>query len=208
MPQEKFNLALCPGYFDAVKRENNIRDAAMLNCPARICGKTVQQITLRHWIILDAIDTPFQRGEIPEPIEIIRFLWVLNPRFNPRSIIRKALFVRSCQKLPYGKAAADCQTFWNETFQDQPPQIGSAKDYQSPLVSFGANVIFQTCRAINISKELALDTPLKESFQYLKLGRMRQAAERGEDHCEGNPSDALRANWIREQRKIAREFAA
>lgn len=208
MSKEKFNLKLCPGYLEAVKRENDIRDAAMLNVNSRICGMEVRQITLRHWIILDAIDTPFQRNETPSKISIIEFLWVLNPKYSQGSYWRAAWFSRKLLKLDVNYAANECQKFWDETFQDKPPTFSTTKGFQSPQVSFSASVIFRVCKAVNADKEQVLNMPLKEAFQYLKLARMQAALETGEPHCEGNPSDAIRSAWIREQREIAREEAA
>lgn len=172
-----------------------------------LCGKRVQRMTLRHWIILSGIDCPFERGLTPEPHEIIQFLWVLSPAFKPFAPIRRFLFVLSCQKAPYGKWALDCQRFWDDTFQDQPPAVGDDTSYKSPSVSFAAAVVYQTCQAARLTRSEVMDTPLQESFQYMKLARIRQALMNGENPSEFNPSDKILKVWIREQRRLEKEAA-
>lgn len=200
------HLALCPGYAEAVKHENDVRDAAVLNLNALICGVEIRQMTLRHWLILDGIESPFLNGALPDPDkkDIEKFLWVLSPHFTPRWSFAKAQLVRRARKLPYGEAVVSIRSFVEDTFQDSPPSEGDDK-WRAPEASFGANVICSLALRFHWSRDAILDLPLKESFQHLKLIRMRGEAERGEKPIGWNRSDEI---LNQHRRKVRAERAA
>lgn len=222
------NLQVCPGYVDAVRRENEVRDGAFLDVPRFICGICVKPMTLRHWLVLDAIDSPFlgDSKRLPSNTDISRFLWVLSPLFGPvknwnffrripflRSIERwlwanltvKGRFISRVGKIPYADSVAEIRKFVEETFQDSPPSSG---DNNIPDYSHAASVVFSLCKTCNLTRNDALLISLPEVFQYLKIERMLSAAKCGHKFISWNPSDTVKAagiRLIREQQKIDRE---
>jgi hypothetical protein len=201
MMQIPARFSLIPGYVDLVKHENDVRNGAMLNLNIRICGIEIQQMTLRHWLILDGIDSPLLGSGDPNPVDVAKFLWVLSPRFHPHAPFRRHRFLRGCRNVPYGEAVMAIRQFVDDTFQDSPPSSGDDK-WTAPQVSFGASVIFSVAIKLHWSREAILDLPLKESFQHMKLLRMRNEAECGEKPIGWNPSDSLA---VQHRRKVRAE---
>lgn len=195
------NYSLVPGYVDAVKRENDVRDAAMLNLNTRICGVEIKQMTLRHWIILDGIDSPLICGINPEPVDVIKFLWVLSPEFRIKSPLRQFLFSRRHQKVKYGDAVVAIRKFVEETFQDRPPNSGDDK-WTPPQASFAASIIYSIASKFHWTRESILDMPIKEIFQHMKLIRMSSDIANGEKAVGWNESDLI---LIRFRRKVREE---
>lgn len=197
------HLAICPGYVDAVIRENQIRDAAMLNLNTRICGVEIQQMTLRHWIILDGVDSPLLGNGLPSPLEVKDFLWVMSPKFRPRAYFRRFLFRLSVGRKPYGELVVKLRKFVEDTFQDSPPS--SVSNWEAPQVSFAANVIYSIANKFHWTRDVIMNLPLKETFQHMKMIRMANEAACGENPAGFNPSDALLARErrkVREQRQL------
>lgn len=208
-------LVTIPGYVDAVERENKIRNAAMLNLNTRICGIEIRQMTLRHWLILDGIDSPIINGRLPDPDskDIEKFLWVLSPKFTPSKYsFAKARLTRHVSKLKYGETVLACRQFIEDTFQDQPPSIGGQdKEWKPPQFSFASSIVRTVCTELHWSRNEILDAPLKELFQYMKISRLIAKAERGETPTAMNPSDRIKWQYIRKvraEREEAKRLAA
>lgn len=230
-------LAAIPGYLNAVKRENDIRDAAFLALPARICGISVRPMTLRHWLILDGIDSYFLKPKSgpPNADDISAFLWVLSPQFDARSGARWDRILRRCGrvpilralskriaswcsargrfvdrvgKLPYGKMVAGIEDYYEKTFQDSPPSSGNDDEDAVAQISFAANLLYSVASLTHWSREVILELPLRETFQYLTIKRMLSAARRGETFTGWNPSDKVKRDYIRECRRRWRESQA
>lgn len=204
IPDEKRDI---PGYAEAVKRENDIRDAALLNLNTQICGVEIRQMTLRDWIVLDGIASQMFSAETPAMYDIARFLWLLSPKFQKRNRFARWCFVRSCRKLPYGECVAKIRRFIEDTFQDSPPSSGNAK-WSPPQFSFAASVVHSIASAYHWPREIILSLPLKEIFQYKKIIRICSQTTGAGAAAQRNPSDIIEIRYIRaerERRKVARQ---
>lgn len=175
----------------------------MLNLNTRICGVEIRQMTLRHLIILEGIDSPLLCNRTPLPEQVVQFLWVLSPKFS-KSDLKLSRFIESARVIPYGEAVVQIRRFISDTFQDSPPSSGIRK-WDPPQVSFAASMIYILTTVLHWSREVILDLPLKEAFQYLKLHRMSNST--GPAAAGFNPSDAVKWRHIRavrEQRKLCK----
>lgn len=189
-----------PGYAAAVERENKIRDAAILNLNTRICGVEIEQMTLRHWIILDGVGSPLLGNATPLPEQVMQFLWIMSPAFKPKSEWRKFWFARRNRKIPYGEAVNQIRQFVDDAFQDF--RSGGDSSWEAPSAGFGAHVIYAIAVKFHWARAAILNLPLKESFQYLKLFRIASASSNAEIvAAKFNPSDFTRLRAVREERE-------
>lgn len=196
-------LATIPGYVDAVERENKIRNAAMLNLNTRICGIEVRQMTLRHWLILDGLDCPFLKGDVPDPKKkhVKDFLWVLSPKFSYGESFRKWWFYRRIGKLKYAEVVMGIMRYLEDTLQDQPPSTGSkSKEWTPPQYSFPIYFTDVICERYGWDDEKIEGYNLKKIFQIIKRIRMKGESARGENPVGWNPSDKIKWAHIRKVR--------
>ena len=208
------DLFQLPKYEAAVKRENEIRNAAFLNLPTDICGCKVMQITLWHWIILDGIEAPFINGfninEPPKPEDVLAFLWVLSKQFyilnrigiSSGWIIEKAKkrFAKRFRKLNYAEVVAACIRFCQDTFQDTLPNNEGDRFKRAPYYSYPSAVIHVIASRYSWDDQKILFKPLKVLLQYQKVIDMVRQLERGDRPIMFNNSDAVKRAEIGEQR--------
>jgi hypothetical protein len=86
-----FTDADCPGYAEAVARENLVRGAACLGLNEKICGLEVKPLTAYHvrWLVL--VRSPFLLKVSAEVLankpdildDVMKFLWIVSPMFEP-----------------------------------------------------------------------------------------------------------------------------
>lgn len=179
-----------PGLREAVKRENDIRDAAFLDLTTDICGVKIRQMTPRDLLILDGIGNPLMSGELPSPERLAEFLWLLSPRYANRALLRRFLFGRSIRRLDYMAAVKACWRYIEDTFQDSPGNSGVSA---MPYAGWCAHLVNSMAINYHWSEETILNTPLKRIFQYLKCIR-RHHDPQAPMH---NPSDKLKGDYIR-----------
>lgn len=174
-----------PGFQAAVKRENDVRDAAFLDLTANICGIEIRQMTARDLLILDGIDNPILSGGLPSPAQLAHFLWLLSPEYRERSPFRRYLFARRVRKLPYIDAVKECIRYVDLTFQDSP---GGSATMTRPFAGWCAHLIDGIAQGgYGWSEYSILNMPLKRTFQYLKCIRRRLDP----DYRPHNPSDKV-----------------
>lgn len=202
-------LASIPGYAEAVRREDNVRCAAVATRETIFrlwkserffqrklrwrSNFNVNRLTLRHWLFLEAAGNPLlHSGGPPEPWQVAQFLWVVSTQFHPRAAWRRWRFIRSCRKLEYGTAVVVIRQFVEDSMIDLPPVYEDSKPGPAQ-VCFALNVIFSVCKAFRaLTPEQVKDMPLAESLQAMKLRRMEVAAMNGDGrYRETNPSDAV-----------------
>jgi hypothetical protein len=188
-------------YLDAVERENNLRDAAFLDLPTRIQGLLLAPMTLRHWIILNGIGSPFLVGGLPSLEQLIQFFWVMNPKFTPGRSFRRGRFIASCRSLLYGQAVLSCRALVRDTFQDGPPSSGNGDE--APGYSFAASIIHALASDYGWTEDYILNIPLRRVFQYMKIARMTREIVRGETPRKWNPSERIRLDYIQQARTIS-----
>lgn len=179
-----------PGYREAVKRENDSRDAAFLDLTTNICGVEIRQMTPRDLLILDGIGNPLMEGKAPSPEQLAEFLWILSPRFSTRAPLRRFLFGRSIRRINYMEAVRACGRYIEATFQDSPASSGMKS---APYAGWCAHLITKLSNNPVADEQKILNTPLKRLFQYQKCLRRQRDPE-----CPmHNPSDKLKGNYAR-----------
>ncbi len=207
-----------PGYASAVVKERIIRDAAFLGITESIGPFEVVSMTLRHWVVLRTMNSPFLRGGTPGPIDVVDFLWLLSPQFSPHQTKFRKAFDRQClehffppkhsiwsakkshklrceqRMINAAKIIDAARDYIIETMQDRPPvqksmSNGHEVDYYSDPAYFCA------CfgREFGWCQEEVLNMPLKRLFQY--LNEMKKY--HGSPVPLMNPSDSIKAAWMR-----------
>ena len=96
----EFSFADCPGYAEAVAKENELRGGACLGINETICGCEVKPLNAAHIALLSLVRSPFLNmaaADIWQAVkdseerraqlqcDILRFLWIVSPQYQQGS---------------------------------------------------------------------------------------------------------------------------
>ena len=173
-----------PGYQEAVKRENDLRDAAFLDLKTDICGLKIRQMAPRDLLILDGLENPVTAFRVPTAEQLAFFLWLLSEDYS-ESKIKRFIFGRIVRKLPFEKAVLSSWKFVSDTFQDSPARSGGRS---TPYAGWCAHLVDTIASQYGWPEEMVLQVPFKRLFQFTKVIRSRLDTE----YSPHNPSDKIK----------------
>lgn len=183
---------------EALAREKSARDAAWMAVPARICGLECVQMTMRHYLMLDAVDSPFVRGGLPTPEQLAQFLWIVSPSFTPDE--GEALkFAKEIGKLPFTQAVKESLDYVETTFLDAPQ--GSGKGDEGPsFYSWVTSLIDALASEYGWHPFEVLEMPLRQVFQLLRAMKKRHDPKCG---MINSLSDRAKLDYLESLKKKA-----
>ncbi len=164
----------------AERLEDYWRDFAFLglNDEIRTAGRhtvEVRQLTLRMFVQLCAVRSPFLVGGHVGPEHVAQILWRLSPAYDARATDPEARkkFVATILHLPFELSVRAIKRYLDRMLIDKPPQ-STAKNGTRPDTSFAASAIHQLASEYGWSDESILDLPIPRLFQYMrKIQRSR-----------------------------------
>ena len=156
---------------EALAREKNVRDAAWADVRPRIGGREFLPLTVRHYLALDAVDSPFIRGgAMPTPEQLCQFLWVIAPEFSTDSGA-VSNFAKAIGGLPFDATVKECFELVEVTFMDAPQ--GGPTDTGPAYVSWVASIVDALGSEYGWKPFEIIDMPLRQIFQLLRSIRRR-----------------------------------
>lgn len=194
-------------YDEAVERQNLIRDLAFAGdserpLPENIAGFEVMPMTMRHFVNLRLINSPFICGGKPTQYDAIAFLWQLNPEYSINNRRGKAIFVDRCERtfvfptepvvhLPFlmarwakvalvrlqrfGEVLMGISQYLEEALLDAPG--GSGESRRPAYFSDAAGYCDRFSKEYRWPVEYSMNAPFKLTFQLMKLIDARQRVE-------------------------------
>jgi len=174
-----------PGLAEAIEAEQHVRDTSFLELPECVGGFDLKPLTLRHVLLLGAIDSPFIRGGNPMPKDIGAFMVIVGEwkGFSRWKNLRKL------GKASLLEMVISIDSFVKESFQDAPASSG-VEDVS--YYSFAASIVDMFAKEYGWKESDILNTPIKRLFQYTKAIARRNGAT-----TFFNPSDKVRGEWLR-----------
>lgn len=182
-----------PGWREAVERENAVRDESFLGLTETLCGIEVLPLSAYHFLILEAVHSPFVCGGVPNEVDIARFLWIVSPQFRPTTTRAdrklRDKFIRRLSNLDWEQSVKAITTYTEDAFQDSP---GSRGGSQASYWSWIAGLVDFIASAYGWTERDIIDIPLKRAFQYVRLIKSRES-----EAIHFNRSDTVRGEWLR-----------
>ena len=176
------------GYSRACERAERIeryrRDFAFLGITETLrfgygYSLEVNQLTLRMFIQLCAVGSPFLVGGNIRPEHILQFLWRISPQYELRREVENAQeFAAALKQLPFKGAIRAINRYIDRQLMDRPPTAVARNDTK-PDTSFAASMVHQLASHYSWSGEEILDLPLARSFQYLRKIHRSQDPDMG-----------------------------
>lgn len=194
-----------PGYRAALSAETEQRDAAFLPMPLTVPRKwpraplTLLPITIRRMLILEHAQSPFVCGGKAAPTagDIALFLWVCSPGFSADKK-RRDSFIHSCRTVNAGDALETIRRMANAAFYDSPPRSGGGGESAS-YWSMAASFVDCFAAEYGWPMDTTLDAPLAGVLQLFKVIQHRRSASAGERVPLFNPSDSVKARWLKSE---------
>jgi hypothetical protein len=179
---------IIPGYREAVERETLDREAAFLPVTESIAGVEVLPLTPLHYSMLECAGSPFVRGGLPNPGDVLAFLWCVSPRYCS-GYWRRWLFARSLRRLSFVRAVQGIGEYLTAAFADAPgvKQTGFKPSYYSGT----AALVDLLASQYGWTEETILRIPFKRLFQYARAIRARH----DDKPIFFNPSDSVISEW-------------
>ena len=130
-------------------------------------GRTIRasQISLRMFIQLCAVRSPFLVGGKVGPEHVAQILWRLSPQYGDPA--ERKTFVASIADLPFKATVRAIQRYLDRMLADKPPS-SSKSSGSRPDTSFAASVIHALAQTYSWGDEAILDLPMPRIFQYLR----------------------------------------
>lgn len=184
------NRLATPGYAEAVKAENDIRDAAFLNLPANICGIKIRQMTPRDLLILEGIGNGVLIKEF-SAVDVGIFLWLMSVDYAPGAWFRRWLVANHMKHVKPSEAIRALTAYIDSTFQDSPS--GKRGRGEVPFAGWCAYYIDWFGGEYGWTADQVLGTNLKVLYQLIKCIKRRHDPE-----CIlFNPSDRIKSEALR-----------
>lgn len=178
------------------------RDAAFLFPFDLIAGEPVHPLSIRLWLVLTAMRSPFLTGDFNLQHEDIgaairRFLWVVSHEFSldPKARDR---FLKRIDRLDAADAINDIRDYLDRAFADSPySNHGRAS---VPHSSMAAEVVDHFAREYGWQPDTILNLPLSQLWQ---LRNCIAARTQKQPVFANREVDQAAKDWLRQQRQTA-----
>lgn len=151
-----------------------------------IGGIEVQNMSIRHFLILDGIDCPLLKEQDASAEDIAMFLWILSPNFSNDEKERN-VFLKKVQKIVVQDTILDIREYLKKTFQDADIEEGKEKmfsNYTSYLIDLFA-------REYHWSIQEIMNLPLRVAYQLISSIQERYFKQNGESYSKLRSIDML-----------------
>lgn len=183
----------------AAAREADRRDVqlSLVATPERIGRAWIMPMTLNRLLYLEAVEHPFLSGGDVSREQVLDFLWIMSPEFQPgdkkmaKKFYRRFWF-RRVNPLPLVEYLAN--EFGHESGDDK-----------SPDANWVAQLVDCFACEYGWSEDSILNTPLKRLFRYSEAMCDRKDAK-GVSFKSTN-ADAMRHEYMTKANNIQRELA-
>jgi hypothetical protein len=177
-------------YKAAVEHETAVREHVFLGITERVGPFELRQLTLRDYMVLMAVESPFVMGGFPMPSAVWELLW--NQHTGKRSRIRHWWFIkRVIYHRDFPGLLADVRAYVADAFTDIP---GGSGNTPKTYYSWAAGIVDVLASEYGWARAEVLSLPMKELGQYIKAIRRRHDSKT----ILFNKSDSLQNKAVKE----------
>jgi len=188
--QPGLSLSQIPGLAEALSQAKHrqfiTRENSLLNLTYDLCGIKVRTMTVRDYVLLERIGSPFVSRVEPEMADLALFLWILSPNFNMWNSRWWLAWPRTLAAFLYGRKVSSmfgsnipetselvivkAFEYIDTMFYDSPPALTSG--YESCL-SYLTGWFDSIQSEYHFTSNQVWDMGLPELFQRLNAIRQR-----------------------------------
>lgn len=184
-----------PGYTKAIARADRLEDywrefaflglTQTLRFGEKKCLE-VHLLTLRMFIQLCAVRSPFLVGGAILPQHVAQILWRLSPEYDARDREKRAQFVGEIRTIAFLRAVRVIHRYIERMLIDRPAS-SSKNDGSKSDTSAAAALVHALASAYGWSDDQVLDLPMPRLFQYLRRIERARTMEAGNEIPTFNP---------------------
>lgn len=198
-----------PGFREAIKRENHVRDTSFLEGRYLLCGVEVEPLSLRRLIWLEnahnGFVVPWDWDDDGETFaHAIQFLYFVRPDYLPPMSPRESFwqsfragwkeqrFINRMARKNRNEVIAELSAFIKDAFMDGPKGGGGGEVMPPRYVSYPVHIVDLFSEAgMTFSYTEIMDMPLARLWQFYRI-----AAKRINGATLTNPSDEIAVNHL------------
>jgi len=172
----------------AIEQAKSWQSEAWVSTEFLIDSVWINQMTLRHFFMLDGAGSPFLTGKQVTSEDIAVFLWILSPEYKPCPEAREK-FCASIIDVNIEQAMVDIGEFFEITFADADTDEGKPKEY----ASFVAYMVDMFASEYGWSAQTILDMPMRQIYQLASVIGERYAKQNGKKYTKLRNIDMIKA---------------
>lgn len=156
----------------AVYNESVIRESAFLSITLDICGIEINQLTLKHYILLDFARNPLLNGGEVKAEDVLAFLWIVSLDYKDNDKIGFEHFVKTkCFELDYPKAVDEIVKYVESSLLDLTAQSNTTtpQTNRTPYYSWVASYIDMLASNYGWSVEYIMSLPIAQVLQFTRI---------------------------------------
>jgi len=186
-----------PEFLLALQEQNSIRDSAFFLETEELCGLRVLPMSIRHFLIADAAESPFIRGEsIPSLEDCALFLWIVSQDFCFDPAKRDQWVVRHCGNLTLLPTVTEIIGYIDEAMLDSPG--GGGPRHKPTPYSWVATLVDIIASEYGWSERDILNLPMKRAFTYQRRIQHRRSPDA--PLINSMTDAAIREHWQQRER--------
>ena len=162
---------------ELIQQSENYANEAYVDAFDSCYGVDVSNMSIRHLMMLDGVETPFLKGGDIEDSDIALFLWILSPNFSYSEKKRKDFF-KDIVKLKSIPCINWIRDYIKKTFQDADTMNIGEKG-QAYFISYFVDVF---AREYSWAYKDIMDLPLRVAFQLITSINERNSKKAGEKY--------------------------
>jgi hypothetical protein len=199
-PNDLWQAKYAPRFAQLRAEEEARREQAFLSLPITVCGEELRPMTAQDLLVLNGINSPFVCPTEVGAVELAMFLWILNVKNDGTqgwwNMRRRHKMFQRIGPMNFEEAVQECNAYVEGVFQDAPKGSGGSggSEGRRPLgTCFLVPLVMRIAKETGWERDVILNTPLAQLFQYLKY---IQAQAQGKDFNDWSPSDTITNEFL------------
>lgn len=157
-------------------------------------------MTIRHFFLLDGIESPYITNQQPTAADLAVFLWILSPKYSTDQSERDE-FCKEIFNVEINQATKDIEKYIIATFQDAETTDGAEKRY----ASFITYLIDLYAREYGWKAEQIMEMPMRQLYQLNTAISERYAKANGEKYTKLRAIDMMEAQALLDEARKAKK---
>ena len=175
-----------PGYKEALAEERELRGRVCIGIPFVVCGVHLRLMTLRDYVNLQALRSPFVAGGFVRRTDCLQILCYMQTGYRePKQGLigrflarrRNSEILKLVQKFDTLQLIAGINEYIDAVFLDSPASSVSAGE-SSPIASSTASIIDQLGSSYGWSIDEMMDVELPLVFQLFRIRHLMEGGKR------------------------------
>lgn len=176
-----------PGYSEALEEERELRSRVCIGVPLEVCGVALRTMTMRDFVSLSALRSPFVAGGYIRRMDCLQFACYMATSYvEPKqgwigrwqAKRRNSKVLKRLQSSPTLDLIGKINDYMDAMFLDSPASSGAAGSESAPIASTTASIIDQLAASYGWSIDDIMQVELPLIFQLFRIRHIMEGGKR------------------------------